>query len=266
MIKRSALFLLISGISMGVFAQQEDAQQEKFESVDKLLMELARKTEKDGEITVESIQKEVGVNPGITDNMFNMLKAKIAVDGPIKINNAQPENDPNLPLVSDKGKSTPLAKSMSDNSKIPLTAVPPSSRFDFKRDTFISAYKTGLFFSGAEPLAVDSGTDIVELVATSPMQKACVLSSTKSNLSMRGSVSGGESFFEVKSISVIKYSDSKTEQLVISIDFLPKKAKTASEIEVGFSLKCKGGNLLLEDITSVTKDLFKFTVAQMIEI
>lgn len=164
------------------------------------------------------------------------------------------------------------------NGETRVSDLPPYSRFDFVRDLFIPANKSGIIFIDGKPsLGIESTADPVRVMMERPStERVCALISDKNYVMMRGSATGTErSFLELAAVSFMEWSPAEgAPGMFVNLRFAPKPAKGVDGKDVNISLQCRipASNMARMSETTLNQvnegfgGLFSFQLPQIIEI
>lgn len=163
-----------------------------------------------------------------------------------------------------------------------LSELPPHTRFEFNRNVFIPAYKSGVLFVSGHEKGIERDVDVERLFLNMPNESngACALLSNKSYVMMRGvdsSLNSKPTYLEVAHVQFLEGINSANETVLLSkIEFSTKSAKN-SDIEnggVSISLTCllpndavlKPADYTLDNLNKSMDNLFSFQLPKFIEI
>jgi hypothetical protein len=167
------------------------------------------------------------------------------------------------------------------NGETRVSDLPPYSRFDFVRDLFIPANKSGILFIDGKPsLGIESTADPVRVMMERPStERVCALISDKNYVMMRGAPTANtgveRSYLELAAVSFMEWSPAEgSPGMFVNLRFAPKPAKGVDGKDVNISLQCRipAGNTARMNETTLNQvnegfgGLFSFQLPQIIEI
>lgn len=225
------------------------------------------------------------------------MKAAVASVNDLLVDSPSPKQDaPTDPLDAVKVQSRSTIPSLSErlaaeeaervaaakkSGETRVSDLPPYSRFDFVRDLFIPANKSGvLFIDGKPSLGIESTADPVRVMMERPAaERVCALISDKNYVMMRGNPAASSgvdrSYLELAAVSFMEWSPAEgSSGMFVSLRFAPKPAKGVDGKEVNISLQCRipandttrMNETTLNQVNEGFGGLFSFQLPQIIEI
>lgn len=177
--------------------------------------------------------------------------------------------------VESESKATPMPIAAENpNDAIALMDLPPASQFIFTQDVYLSANKKGKYYHGGSVLDISasaSDAEIVELLH-SKGDRACALTSNKSNIMMRGDDSTGRTptFLEVDKVKLSSYGEGNKVYTITFESKSPKNADAKSSINISIMCSVPKGvepsSVNLGNINQSFGKMFDFTISNYIEI
>jgi hypothetical protein len=241
--QRKPQFFFLLSLSLPLMFTQVSAQEQNpFDKVDSAIQALENLQVNGDNLKVIDVQKSPP-SRNVEDSAVKNIAKPFELPNNKRLNTVDPETV--NPAIAAPPKE--------DSAK--LSEVPPNTRFYFKENLFIPAYKQGVLFVNSEPTyGVESNADVMELLLERPASEgACAIVSSKSNVMMKGSPSNSATYLDISSIEFFTGpGKSGDDEYVVRVSYFEKPAKAVEGASVNVSVLCRIPSDLKSNLKSYT--------------